>query len=195
MNTAQATAARRTGAISGLLRHRWARIGLQVLLVVGFSALTAAAKKLHPSVGIPGSSALYWLTALVVARSVTRWTGAGMLIGIGVAVWGVPFGLENSLPYNIGLYGISGLALDVIARLPKMDIRGPLGAIVGGLAAHMVKYGFIVGATMVSSLTRHFLVVGLVNSALLHAGFGIAAGILGWAIVRGVQLIPPWRKS
>ena len=39
--------------------HRGFRILVQVLLVVGFSALAALGKAIHPSQGIPGSSSIY----------------------------------------------------------------------------------------------------------------------------------------
>jgi hypothetical protein len=184
MKTKEAMITQENRTLSNILGNIWVRIILQILMVVGFSALTAIAKKAHPSMGIPGSSAVYWLTAMVIGRSVTRWDGAGFLTGIGVAAWGIPIGLENTFTYNIGLYGVSGLLLDILARIPKIDICHPLGAAVCSLFAHMAKYGFIVYAALSSSVTKHFLVVGLLNSALLHAAFGIAAGLLGWGLVR-----------
>jgi hypothetical protein len=156
-------------------------------MIVGFSALTAIAKKAHPSMGIPGSSGVYWLTAMIIGRSVTRWDGAGFLTGVGVAAWGIPIGLEHTFGYNVALYGCAGLLMDIVSRLPKIDIRHPVGAILCGFTAHMAKFGFIVYAALATSVTKHFLIVGLLNSALLHAAFGIAAGLLGWGLVKAGQ--------
>jgi hypothetical protein len=166
-------------------QNRWVRIGLQVLLVIVFSALTAIAKKLHPSMGIPGSSAVYWLTVMIVGRSVTRWHGAGMLTGVGVGLWGIPIGLEHTFIYDIALYGCAGLLIDITSSLPRLDIRTPIGAVLCGFSAHMTKFGFILCTTLTASVTRHFLVVGILNSALLHAAFGAAAGLLGWGLFKG----------
>jgi hypothetical protein len=45
----------------------------------------------------------------------------------------LPEGLAtNGFLYNIGLYGGTGLALDLLARLPKVNIRNPFGAIFCG---------------------------------------------------------------
>jgi hypothetical protein len=195
MSTGQATIARRTGVMSGLLRHRWARIGLQVLLVVGFSAMTAAAKKLHPSVGIPGSSAIYWLTAMVVARCTMKWDGAATLVGAGTAVWGIPVGLEQGFGQNLLSFAVAGLLLDVMFRVFRTNARTWWGAPLCALVASMGQFGVIIYSALSSSVTKHFMVVGLMQSTLLHIGFGLAAGLLGWAAFRGVQLVPLWRKS
>ena len=167
--------------------NRWVRIGLQVLLLVIFSAIAAAAKRIHPSMGIPGSSAPFWLAAMIIARSTMRWDGAGLLTGAGVAVWGIPIGLENTFMHNLLLYSLSGVVLDLMVRIPHMDIRRPVGAVLCGLMAHMVKFGFIVVSAMSATITMHFEIVGLLNSAGLHIAFGIAAGIVGWIVFRGGQ--------
>jgi hypothetical protein len=167
-----------------LWENKGFRIGVQIVLVVLFSALTALAKKIHPSLGIPGSSALYWLTVMIIGRSVMKWHGSGVLTGIGVGLWSIPIGLEHTMSYDMALYAVSGLMLDVMLFIPKIHLSNPFGAILCGLMAHMVKYGFIVSAALAASSTRHFLFVGLLNSALLHAAFGIGAGLLAWIIVK-----------
>ncbi len=61
-------------------------------------------------------------------------------MGASVALWAYPMawmnlpeGLAtNGFLYNIGLYGGTGLALDLLARLPKVNIRNPFGAIFCG---------------------------------------------------------------
>jgi hypothetical protein len=184
MKAVRAELAQESPFISRLWGNRSVRIAFQILMIVGFSALAAIAKKAHPSIGIPGSSGVYWLTAMIIGRSSTRWDGAGFLTGVGVAAWGIPFGLEHTFGYNIALYGCAGLLIDIIARLPRIDIRHPVGAMLCGFTAHMAKYGFIVVTALTASLTKHFLIVGLLNAALLHAVFGIAAGLLGWGLVR-----------
>jgi len=156
-----------------------------LLLIAAFSALTAVAKNAHPSMGIPGSSGVFWLTVMIMARAVVKTDITGTLTGVGVAAWGVPFGLEHTFGYNVLLYGASGLLLDAMTKIPKISLENPLWAALCGLVAHMAKFGFIVYAAMTASVTKHFLVVGILNSAGLHAAFGIAAGVIGWAIVKG----------
>jgi hypothetical protein len=184
MTSARAGTIPQERSTSRLWSDRRTRLLLKLLLIVGFSALTAVAKRLHPSMGIPGSSAVFWLTAMVVGRSVVKTELTGTLTGLGVAAWGIPLGLEHTFGYNVLLYGASGLLLDVMTRLPKMGVEHPVGAALSGLVAHMAKYGFIVYAAVTASVTKHFIVVGFLNSAALHALFGAAAGIIGWAIVK-----------
>jgi hypothetical protein len=182
------------GAGSGyaILNRKWVHVALQVLMIVAFSALTALAKKVSPGMGVPGSSGVLWIGALVIGRSTVRWTGAGTLIGAGVAVWGLPLGLGHSFGYDIALYTCAGLFLDFMARIPGVNILNPVGAGACGLVSHVAKFGFIVYSTYFASVSRHFLVVGLLKSALLHAAFGIAGGLLGWLAVRGAKKGRAW---
>jgi hypothetical protein len=85
---------------------------------------------------IPGSSGMLWVTPLVIGRIVVRKRGAGILMGVSTALWGVPLGVHNALFYNLFLYGITGLALDLAAVLPFINILNPFGAVFCGLFAH-----------------------------------------------------------
>ena len=174
----------RDSVIFRLWSDKRTRFLLKLLLIVGFSALTAVAKRLHPSMGIPGSSGVFWLTAMIIGRSTVKMDFSGTLMGAGVAAWGIPFGLEHTFGYNILLYGITGLLLDLMLKIPKVSLSNPIGAAVCGLVAHMAKYGFIVYGALATSVTKHFIVVGFLNSAALHAAFGIAAGLIGWGVVK-----------
>ncbi len=164
---------------------------LQILTLLGFGALAAIGKRFEPSLGIPGSSAPLWLGAMVAGRAVVRRDGAGALMGATVAVLGIPLGINNGFMHNLGLYTTSGLALDIAARLPKMNIRNPFGAIVSGAAAHMVKFGFILAAAMAAAVTKHFLVFGVLQTAGLHLAFGALAGLVGWGVYKLTTIRAP----
>lgn len=171
----------------GVRRKKWAWIAVQVLLVVGFSALTAVAKRVHPSMGIPSSSAPYWLSAMVLARCTMKWDGSGALVGICTAVWGIPIGLTQGFGQNLASFALAGAALDIMTRIPGVDIRRWWGAIVCALVANMAQFGVILYSTLSSAALKHFEVVGLMESILLRIGFGIAAGLIGWAVFRGAE--------
>jgi hypothetical protein len=175
------------GSYAGIWHNKWARIALQALLLVGFSALTALAKRAHPSLGIPSSSAPFWLTAMIVARSTMRWKGAGALVGVGTALWGIPIGLDQGFGQNLLSFGLAGAALDLVTMIPGIDISRWWGALLCALAANMTQFGFIVYSALSSTVIKHFQIVGMTRSVLLHVGFGIAAGIIGWAIVKGAR--------
>jgi hypothetical protein len=172
---------------TGLWHNKWVQIGLQALLVIGFSALTAAAKRAHPSMGIPSSSAPFWLSAMVLSRCTMKWDGAGFLVGIGTALWGIPIGLEQGFGQNLMSFGIAGALLDGTARIPKISIRRWWGAMLCALAANMAQFGVIIYSSLSATVTKHFLIVGLINSTLLHIGFGLAAGLIGWIVFRSGQ--------
>ena len=175
------------GFYSGIWHSKWASIALQVLLLVSFSAATALAKRAHPSLGIPSSSAPFWLTAMIVSRSTMRWKGAGILVGAGTALWGIPVGLEQGFGQNILSFGLAGAALDLVTMIPRVDIRRLWGALLCALVANMAQFGVIVYSTLSSTVIKHFQIVGMSRSTLLHIGFGLAAGLIGWAIVKGTQ--------
>ena len=172
----------RLAAVPQLWEHRGVRISIQAALVVAFSAMAALGKSIHPALGIPGSSALYWLGPMMLGAAVMRWKGSGTAMGIGVGLFTIPFGLQHTMGYNILLYGSSGLLIDLIANLPMVNIRNPFGAIFTGLGAHLAKFAFIMGAAAISPLTKHFIFFGVMKSLGLHIAFGIAAGFCAWAV-------------
>jgi hypothetical protein len=167
------------------------RTTLQVLLLLGIGALASAGKALSPSLGISGSSAPLWLTPLILGRLLVRRSGAGTLMGVSVAVWGIPFGINNGFMHNLALYGYTGLALDIVAKIPKLNITTWYGAIICGGLAHMVKFGYIFSASFFSPATKRFIISGLAQSAGQHLAFGIASGIVAWGIYRGIKSLRP----
>lgn len=184
MRNAELTAESLNWILARWGRLRKVRMLRQVLLLIGIGVVATLAKRFEPSLGIPGSSAPLWLGTLVAGRAIVRRDGAGALMGASLAVMGIPVGLNNTFLHNLSLYGITGLALDIIARLPKINIRNLPGAVLCGASAHMVKFGFITGAAYASPVTKHFLIVGLTQSAFLHLAFGAVAGIVGWGAYR-----------
>jgi hypothetical protein len=156
------------------------RIAIQVLFVIGMGYLAALGKRAHPSMGISGSSALWWLMPLIVGKIAVRKGGSGLLMGSVMALSTIPIGLNHTSFYNFGLYGCTGLALDLVSAIPRINIRNVFGAIFCATMAHLVKYGFILGMAMTSSVTRHFLVYGVLGAAGLHLAFGAASGLVGF---------------
>jgi hypothetical protein len=167
------------------------RTALQVLLCLGIGAIAAGGKALSPGIGISGSSAPLWLTFLVLGRMLVRRTGAGTLIGASVAVWGIPFGVHNGFMHNLALYGYTGIAIDIAGKFLKINITAWYGAILCGALAHMVKFGYILSASLFSPTTKNFIIFGLARSAGQHLAFGIASGLIAWGIYRGIKSLRP----
>jgi hypothetical protein len=160
---------------------------LQILFLLGIGTLAAFLKSIEPSLGIPGSSAPLWLAPLVMGRAIVRRDGAGIVMGATVAVTGIHFGLNNTFLHNLYLYGLAGLALDIGSRLPRLAITTWYGAIICGVLAHLVKFGYIFGASFFSITLKHFILVGVFQALALHIVFGALAGIIGWAAYRGYK--------
>ncbi len=180
-----------TGLIESIWQDEKYKIALQVVFLVMMSAISAFWKKNTLDLGISGSSAVLWLGPMVLARMTVRRKVAGTFTGATVALWGLLFNLKNPFIYNLALYGGSGLALDVAASIPKVNIKNIFGAIFCGMFAHMVKFGFIVGAALTSTVVRHFMTIGVARAAGLHLLFGASAGLTAWLIYK----VPGWLSN
>jgi hypothetical protein len=119
---------------------------------------------------------------MILGRMLVPRLGAGSLIGVSAAVLGIPLGLNHPFAYTLGLYGGCGLALDLVARIPGFDQRRLVCAVIAGSVAHLVKFSFIILSAVLSPVTRHFLLWGVVKSAVLHLVFGVLAGLLAWMV-------------
>ena len=181
------------GGASALWQNARVRAVLQILFLLGMGALATVAKGISLPLGIPGHSAVLWLGVMVAGRTLVNKNGAGALMGASVAFWAIPMSTGWHMPDgiatagfvdNLSLYGITGLALDLSARLPKMNIRHPFGALLCGTMAHMVKFGFKMFGTLFSPVVKHFILFGVLQSLGLHILFGAAAGLLGWGAYR-----------
>ncbi len=166
-------------SIASRERARWAA---QVLFLVMVGGLVAVARRyggLH--LGIPGHTGLLWMFLLVAGRAAVRRDGAGVLIGISAALWGETMGLKHSLPYNMMLYAIPGLGLDMAVRAFRMNLANPLTGMVGGAMAHGAKFLFILGYASGLDLPKQFLIVGKATAFGSHLMFGAAGGLLAGA--------------
>ena len=182
-----------SGDISSLWQNARVRAILQVLFLLGMGALATVAKGISIPLGIPGHSAVLWLGVMVAGRTLVNKNGAGTLMGASVALWTIPISAGWHMPEGIAtagfldnfyLYGLTGLALDLSAKLPKMNIRHWFGALLCGTLAHLVKFAFKMLGTLFSPVVKHFMLVGVLQSFGLHILFGAMAGVLGWGAYR-----------
>lgn len=165
---------------ASLWQEKRTRVILQVLFLIGMGAVAAMLKKVTLPLGIPGHSGVLWLGAMIAGRALINKDGAGTLMGMSIAVWGIPMGLNNGFAHNFGLYATTGLMLDVLARMKFFSVRNPVGAIFAGIGAHLAKFVFNSSGVLFSTVTKKFLIFGFFKAAGLHIIFGAAAGLLGW---------------
>lgn len=173
-----------------------AKLLADILLIIGFSALAAVGKWTHyPGIGVPGSSAMNWLPFLIIGRTVVRRDGAGAIMGIGMATFGLLsiIKLENSWGHNTIEYAITGASLDIMARIHFTGISRKIGSFFSGLSrglltgmiSHLVKFCIIFGFALAVPATKHFLIVGILQSIGLHIAFGLASGFIAWLVIKG----------
>ncbi len=170
------------GEVAGWWQNEIVRTVVKVVFLVGMGAMAALAKKVGLPLGIPGSNGILWVAPLVAGYIFVKKPGAGVLMGTSTALWGVAFGINHELVFNLCEYGIAGLALDVAVAIPFVNIRNPFGAVFCGAFAHMAKFAFITEAGLLSGVTKNFMVFGLGRSALLHLVFGVVAGLFAWVV-------------
>lgn len=116
-----------------------------------------------------------------------NWDGAGTIVGAGTALFGTLIGFDHALAQNLVSFAMAGAMLDGITKIPKINIRRWWGAIICAVIANLVQFAINIYSSMTATVTKHFLVVGIVNSVWLHVGFGVAAGFIGWFIFSAGQ--------
>lgn len=171
----------------GIWQNKWVRIALKALFAIGMGALAVTGKNTSLGLGITGHSALLWLTPLLLSRIMIGNRGSATVSGVSTALIGSYIGIKPSLLTSPWMYGLTGLAVDLIAMAPKINPRHPLGAVVVGAGAHMVKFAYKVGEAFLSGATTNWLLRGVAESAFMHLVWGAAAGVIAWSIYRGVD--------
>lgn len=152
----------------------------------GAIALTRRYAGLH--LGVPGHTGLLWMLLLVGSRALVRRDGAATLVGASTALWSVPLGIGQGLPYNLALYATAGLALDILVRVFRLNLAHPVGGSLGGALAHAAKFGFTLGYSSLFGVLKHFSVVGALTALEYHLLFGAAGGLAaGLALWKGAK--------
>ncbi len=174
-----------------------ANLAAQLLFLVFMGGLVAVSRRyfdLH--LGIPGHTGLLWIFLMVTGRAVAKRDGAGVVMGASAALWGAGIGLNHSLHYNLALYSLTGLGLDLAARAFRTDLRHPLLALAAGAMAHAVKFLFILGYAVGLGLPKNIFIIGVATSFGYHLLFGALGGLLAgltlWLVSRR-NLLPHLR--
>jgi hypothetical protein len=156
---------------------------LDVLLAIAVGFAAALAKRyLDWHLGIPGHAGIGWIAVLVSGALANPRRGMTALAGVSMAVWAVPLGLGHAFGYNAVLYGSSAAALEA-AILFRLPVARWWGAAIGGAAVHLVKYSCIVMWAWFSGIVRNFEIYGLLAALRNHLVFGMAGGLVGWAVL------------
>lgn len=162
------------------LQERGIAFDVALALLTGLG-IAAAKRTLDFHLGIPGHAGTSWIAVLVLGALVNRRRGMTVLAGTSAGMWGVPLGLHPGALYNAELFGCAGAALDILMAL-RLPIANPVGAAIGGAMAHAAKFAFIYTYAAGSGVYKHFELYGVTIALRNHLLFGLAGGLIAWAI-------------
>jgi hypothetical protein len=160
--------------------------GWPLISEVVFPALAVAAivgyAEIRSPLGLPGHRGLVWLTLLVAVTLTAR--RRETVLAVGATSTAATLMLHISDPWASGRYLAAAALLAALTATPVVHRRW----LVALLAApvHLVALAGSVAALLGGG---HFATtsVGMPEKALFHLGFGLAAGLLGWAVASGMD--------
>jgi hypothetical protein len=166
----------------GRVQSGWSDARLADVAKLGlFCALFWLAKVAGERVsGVPGHSVALWIPVLMAAQTSIGRPGAAALVAMGGA-WLAAF--PGPSPLSLAGHVAGGAALSLLWRgqptLPR--------ALFAGAVAAVAKFGVRWLPVATLGLPAKFLAVGELNALLLHLGFGLLGGALGWLLCRRMR--------
>lgn len=150
-------------------------LGREFGVPVFATVLIVASADYRIPIGLPGHRGLVWLTLLVTVALVTRSRETVVAVGAASTMATALLHTAPGMGAN-ARYVTAAVLLYAVAAVPVVSRRRWLIA----LAAAPIHLVALVGSFAVIS-------AGLAERALLHLGFGLAAGLLGWAMASGID--------
>ncbi|MFC5993452.1 hypothetical protein ACFQE5_04385 [Pseudonocardia hispaniensis] len=139
-----------------------------------------ATADLRIPIGLPGHRGLLWLTLLVAVALTARRTGTLSAVGVGSSALALALGTAAA-PGALR-YVAAAILLEAVAAAPLARRRPWVVALAAApihLVALVVPMGAGFGLATMGSLPR----------LLGHLGFGLVAGMLGWAFAAGAERV------
>lgn len=160
----------------------WAR---DVAFPVAATAIIVLAADVRMPLGLPGHRGLVWLTMLVAVALTARRPQA--VLAVGAASTAATLLLQSGPgPWAGARY------LGAAALLCLLTSRVPVRRWLVALAAapiHLVALIIPIATTLIGG--HHLAVVGLGDKVVFHLGFGLIAGLLGWATAAVIDRAAP----
>ncbi|TDH46946.1 hypothetical protein E2F47_26855 [Mycobacterium eburneum] len=161
---------------------RWAReVVFPVLAVV----VIVAYADLRIPMGLPGHRGLIWLTLLVAVALTTRRREKVLAVGAGATAATLLLQLAPG-PADSARYLAAAVLLYAVAAAPVARRRRWLLALAAA-PIHLVALAGSVAALLGGGHLLALASVGMTDRVLFHLGFGLVAGLLGWAIALGLH--------
>ena len=158
----------------------------EILLLLALALLVLLGTAgLHLRVKAPGHSGVLWMALLVAARLLVARTGAATAVGLMSAGIGILAGVGDKGALDTFVtYATPGLAVDIVAAFAP---PGVLLCVLAGVAGNVLKLAIKAVLESWIGARMGFLGVGIGSSLLAHALFGVAGGLLGYAVARALR--------
>lgn len=148
-----------------------ARLALPVVAV----AALAVESELRIPVGLPGHRGLLWLSVLVAVALIARPRGTATAVGTASSLVAIGLGVDPTMALR---YAAAAVLLDAALSAPVVR-RHPILLAVVAAPVHLVALATpVLHGTGLATLGDP----GIANKALLHLGFGLLAGLIGWTL-------------
>lgn len=139
--------------------------------------------------GLPGHRGLVWLTLLAAVALTTRRRDTVLAVGASSTAATLALHLAPS-PVDSARYLAAAVLLYAVAAMPVVRARRWL-LVIAAAPIHLVALAGSVAALLGGGHLFAMASVGMTEKALFHLGFGLAAGLLGWAIASGMDRLSP----
>jgi hypothetical protein len=163
--------------------------GLLFAREVAFPVLAAAviveSADIRVPLGLPGHRGLVWLTLLVAVALVTRRRETVIVVGAASTMAAMALHAVAG-PWGSARYLAAAVVLYAVAAAPVVRRRQWLLAIAAA-PIHLVALAGSIVALLGGGYLFTSASIGLAEKAVFHLGFGLVAGLLGWAVALGTS--------
>lgn len=166
--------------------------GVMVAREAAFPALAivaiVASADIRIPLGLPGHRGLVWLTVLVAVTLLTRRRETVVVVGAASTLSAAV--LDAAGPWMSGRYLAAAMLLYAAAAIPA--VRGRPWLLSGAAAPiHLVALAGSIFAVGRAGALPATVWNGMAERAEFHLGFGLLAGLLGWALASAVNRLVP----
>lgn len=164
-----------------------AAVAREVLFPAAAAAVIALSADVRMPLGLPGHRGLVWLTLLVAVTLTAR--RPQTVLAVGAACTAATLLLQSGPgPWASLRYLGAAALLYLLAARPAVRSRRWLVALAAA-PIHLVALAVPVATWLIG--VQRFAPAGLGEKALFHLGFGLVAGMLGWAIAAVIDRTAP----
>ncbi|MEB3050136.1 hypothetical protein KV112_10375 [Mycolicibacter sp. MYC123] len=160
----------------------WAR---EVAFPVAAVAVIVLAADVRMPLGLPGHRGLVWLTMLVAVALTAR--RPQTVLAVGAASTAATLLLQSG-PGPWACVRYLGAAALLCLLTGRVHVRRWLVALAAA-PIHLVALIIPIATTLIGG--HHLAMVGLGDKVMFHLGFGLIAGLLGWATAAVIDRAAP----